>query len=106
MTWKFSDGTVAHLGGKIEGASLFAQELRAELATGEAGVAIWPPNDGLPLDTSDPALFDAWLRQELTRPYRKWMMVELLESPKDIPPLPTPPWEDVPNDQKPADLLH
>jgi len=89
MIWRFSDGTVATLGGDIEGASLFAHELRAMLERPRVGVAFGQmPDGGAWLDKNDPALFDAWLRQEMDRPFRSAMNLRLVEVPKDIPALP------------------
>lgn len=89
--WRFSDGTVVHLGGEVEGGSLFAQELREALAD-RPGVQIWPnPQRGVSLDVNDIALMDAWVRQEMTRPYRSSLGLRLVEAPKDVPALPPAP---------------
>lgn len=103
MIWRFSDGTIAHLGGEIEGASLFAQELRAELEQPWVGVQTRPmPADGAKLNKNDPALFNAWLRQEMGKPYRKEQKLRLAEVPKGIPALPVEPADD---DDIPADAV-
>jgi len=92
MIWRFSDGTVAHLGGEIEGASLFAQELRAALADPPVGVQIYGgPGGGAWLDVNDAALFDAWLSQEMSRPFRRELSLRMTERPDDVPELPADP---------------
>jgi hypothetical protein len=94
VIWRFSDGTTAELGGKIEGASLFAQELRAQLDEGgdQIGIMVYGgPGGGFWLDRNDVALFDAWLEQERTRPYRRSLNLRFIERPADIPPLPPDP---------------
>src|SRR5687768_17264956 len=91
MIWRFNDGTVAELGGNVEGASVFAQELREDLVQPRVGVQLYPgPGGGAWLDVNDAALFDAWLRQEMTRPWRRDLKLKLLEhpDPKKLPPLP------------------
>lgn len=88
-TWRFSDGTTAQLGGTIEGDTLFAQELRALLADPPVGVQLYPgPGGGAWLDVTDPALFDAWLVQEMERGFRREQRLKLTERPDNIPPLP------------------
>ena len=90
MRWEFSDGTVATLGGDIEGPSQFAQELRAELEHDDVGVQLYPgPGGGVALDRNDPALFDAWLRQEADRPFHG--ALRMTSRPDDIPELPPDP---------------
>ena len=89
MIWRFSDGTTAELGGKIEGASLFAQELRADLEEDRVGVQLYDgPGGGVWLDRNDAALFDAWLKQEMNRPFRRELNLRMTERPKDIPAVP------------------
>ena len=90
MIWRFSDGTTAELGGNVEGASLFAQELRAELEHDQVGVQYGPWGHGRWLDRNDPALFDAWLRQEMGRPFRSAQKLKLVEVPEGIPALEVP----------------
>lgn len=88
MMWRFSDGTIAHLGGEIEGASLFAQELRSELDEKRVGIQLYPgPGGGAWLDRNDPAQFDAWLEQERIRPFRRAFTLRIIERPTDIPAL-------------------
>lgn len=92
MIWRFSDGTTVELGGMVEGPTLLAQRLRADLAQPQV-VTAWPPPGGdVELDAGDPALLEAWLRSEL----RYWADVRglalTLKSPTGIPPLPRPPW--------------
>lgn len=95
-TWRFSDGTVATLGGDIEGASLFAQEMRASLADPPLFVSVHPePNGGVELDTNDLALFNAWLLGQMRKPYRKAAKLKLLEAPENIPALPTRPAREI-----------
>jgi hypothetical protein len=94
-SWRFSDGTIVHLGGEVEGSSLFAQELRRELEQPDLEVQIWPhPNPGVPLDRNDLALLDTWLHLEMERPFRAWLGLGFLERPENIPPLPPPPADD------------
>lgn len=105
MTWRFSDGTQVELGGEVEGASLFAQELRRELARGDVQVPVWPePSQGIPLDVNDTALMHAWLRHRSSIPSRAWMMVRMTDQPRDIPPLPPPPRGD--EVEAPADAIY
>jgi hypothetical protein len=104
VTWRFSDGTVVELGGKVEGPSLFAQRLRAEIADAEAGepgalqVHIWPqPSEAKPVDLNDTALVHAWLTRELDHLNRiSGIVVRLRAKPENIPALPPPPWGDAP----------
>lgn len=95
MTWRFSDGTTAELGGTIEGASLFAQELRAELAHGDTLIPEGAlPCGGILLDVNNPAHFDRWLRGEMAKPYRRDARLTLTEAPTDFDPLPEPESDD------------
>ncbi len=87
MRWLLSDGTSIHLGGKVEGSTSFARELRDELTRAVAGeevlVQVWPIGfPGHRLDVNDPALLDRYIRDEAGRPCNKWMMVEVLEAPE------------------------
>jgi hypothetical protein len=91
-TWKFSDGTTAKLGGIVEGGSLFAQELRAEIAQGRLRVPVAMPNIGHKVDVNDLALFDAWLQHEAGRPFRKPLTI--IAAPENIPELPKLPGQD------------
>lgn len=101
MTWRFSDETVVRVGGNVEGASLFAQELREALADDPVLVAIWPePAGGVELNRTDPALLDFWLREQMKKPYRRALGLRLLEAPADLLPLPPAP---VDEDDEPAD---
>src|SRR5690606_37611635 len=89
--WRFNDGTTVHLGGKVEGASLFAQELCEALAD-RPGVQIWPiPLKGHDLDVNDLALMNAWVTQQASKPYRRELRLRLVEAPSDVPALPPPP---------------
>jgi hypothetical protein len=102
MIWRFNDGTTAELGGKVEGASLFAQELRQMLERDRVGVAFGrQPGGGAWLDKNDAALFDAWLRQEMGRPFRRELKLKLVAVPDDIPDLPEQP--DDPDAPEPPD---
>lgn len=93
MIWKFSDGTTVELGGKVEGPSVLAQELRDEIASGRESVTIWPPPGGdVPLDVSDPAILEAWLRYKLDIWRRLDRLGIRLQSPEGIPPLPPCPY--------------
>jgi len=104
MKWEFSDGTVASLGGNVEGATLFAQSLRKLIADEETTVSIWPePNETVPLDANDPAIFDRFLRNEVRTPALGWMMTTLVRAP-EVPPLPDPPND--PEDSEDFPLIH
>jgi hypothetical protein len=93
MTWRFSDGTTVELGGNVEGPSLFAQELRATIASGTALVPIWPMPDGYaPLDVHDAAIMHHWLQQELDQRNRlDNVVIRMRSKPDSIPALPPPP---------------
>jgi hypothetical protein len=98
VTWRFSDGTTVELGGKVEGPSLFAQRLRAQLADGDIAVHIWPqPCASVSVDLNDPALVHAWLKQEIDLRNRiDDVIVKMRSKPENIPALPPPPWGDAP----------
>jgi hypothetical protein len=100
MTWRFSDGTTVELGGKVEGPSLFAQQLRADIDTGAVQVAIWPLPDGyVDLDVNDPAIMHAWLEHELdVRNRVDHVVIRMRSKPAEIPALPPPPWGDEPEE--------
>lgn len=86
MLWHFSDGTVAHLGGRIEGGTYFAQELRHAMV--HPSLPDGPmPCGSLPADLKNPSHFDFIVRQEMDRPCNKWMMVSLVSAP-EVEPLP------------------
>lgn len=98
MRWEYSDGTTVDLGGKVEGASLFAQALRRALAD-DPVVELGPtPSPTAALDVKDATHLDAWLSQQRSLwPYRD--AVKLTKRPDDIKPLPE--WkrpDDVPAD--------
>lgn len=84
MLWHFSDGTVAHLGGRIEGGTYFAQELRYAMVR-----PLLPdgpiPCGSFPADLKNPSHFDFIVRQEMDRPCNKWMMVSLVSAPEVEP---------------------
>ena len=64
MEWKFSDGTVVRLGGEVEGASVFAQEMRSLLTQPQGvSVTILYPHT-LPLDPNDPLSVSLLLREQ------------------------------------------
>ena len=87
-TWRFSDGTVAHLGGEIEGDTLFAQELRAELAHGDTLIELGAtPSEAVKLDTRSTAHMDRFLRREMSAPYRSEQRLRLLDAPSGFEPL-------------------
>jgi len=101
-TWRFSDGTVANLGGNVEGASLFAQELRRDLLN-DPHVSVIPlPSKAEPLDTSDPLMFDLWLTAQANERQPK---IKVIERPKDIPELPDLE-EDTEGDDPGDEILH
>lgn len=85
MTWHFSDGTIAHLGGKIEGGTAFAQELRELLADGPQVPAQTIPSGGTALDPENPSQLDWFLRNEMDRPCNRWMMLRLVKAPEVEP---------------------
>lgn len=43
------------------------------------------PGGGCWLDANDPALFDAWLTQEMERPYRLSLGLRMVQRPDNIP---------------------
>jgi hypothetical protein len=89
VIWRFSDGTIAELGGKIEGDTVFAQELRAALVEDRCGVQLHDgPGGGEWLDRENPMLFDAWLKQEMNRPFRRELKLRMTERPEGIAPIP------------------
>jgi hypothetical protein len=112
LIWRFSDSTTVELGGKVEGPSLFAQRLRAEIADAEAGepgalqVHIWPqPSEPRRVDLNDAALVHAWLERELDLLNRiDDVIVKMRSKPENLPALPPPPWADQP--EPPADAIH
>lgn len=98
MRWTFSDGTTVDLGGNVEGPTLLAQRLRADMERG-VRVNIWPPPGGdVALDPNDAALLETWLRQELDFWTRVRDLSLTLKSPPEIPQLPEPPWAKQPHD--------
>lgn len=98
MIWRFSDGTTVELGGKVEGPSLFAQSLRAQIADGEAFVHIWPqPSTSVAVDLDNAALMHAWLSSEIELRNRiDKVVIRMRSKPENIPALPPPPWGDAP----------
>jgi hypothetical protein len=88
MIWRFSDGTTVELGGNVEGATPFAESIRAGLAKG-ARVVIRPqPSESVGVNASDPALLEAWLRAELGFWTRARGLRLTLTSPEGVPSLP------------------
>jgi hypothetical protein len=51
MQWTMSDGTIVRLGGEVEGASLFALQLRTLIEDGRTAIS-WPGRDYV-VDLSD-----------------------------------------------------
>jgi hypothetical protein len=98
MIWRFEDGTTVELGGNVDGAKLFAQWLRLELAERKMVFPHPPSAPGIPFDPNDPALLDNLLGY-LARARN----VKLTERPDGIPALPPPPWDD---SQTSADVVH
>lgn len=105
MTWRFSDGTTVELGGKVEGPSAFAQELRADIARG-VQVDIWPLPDGwVDLDVNDAAILNRYLDRKVDRWKRlENVIVKIRSRPDGIPALPPPPWANEP--EPPAGVIH
>jgi hypothetical protein len=95
VIWRFSDGTTVELGGNVEGASLFAQQLRAGLADRPA-VTIWAePSPSFDVDPNDAAFLDAWLKVQLDLAVRIDKLPLTMRAPDGIPSLPQPePYED------------
>jgi hypothetical protein len=99
MIWTVSDGTTVELGGNVEGATVLAQQLRQELARPGLQVTIWPLPDGkVDLDPNNPALLDAWLREEIAWRNRARGLPLKLTSPDNVPALPPSPWADQPHE--------
>jgi hypothetical protein len=93
MIWRFSDGTTVALGGEIAGSTALAESLRLDLASGRARAQVWPPPGGSrKVHTSDAAILDRWLRDELDHWTRVRGLKLTLERPDNVPPLPPPPW--------------
>lgn len=88
--WRFSDGTTAALGGTVEGASLFAQALRAALADEPVVSFLPPPSESVPLDPHDLLHFDTWLTAQAAMPFWRSQGIKITARPKDIPELPEP----------------
>lgn len=93
MTWRLSDGTTVELGGNVEGPSLFAQELREEIARG-VQVDIWPLPDGwVDLDVNDAAILNRYVDRKVAFWKRVRNVVIVVRArPANIPALPPPPW--------------
>lgn len=105
MIWRFSDGTTVELGGKVEGPSLFAQDLRESLERGGERVDIWPLPDGaVDLDVNDAAILNVWLDRKVDFFTRVMSVVVKVRSrPDGIAELPPPPWGE---EAAPADAIH
>jgi hypothetical protein len=89
--WRFSDGTVAHLGGEVEGASLFAQQLREVLGQPDLQMELGPsPGPLVAVDLSNPSVFDHLLTVFTLAPSYAGA-VSITERPRGIPPLELPP---------------
>ena len=66
MKWQLSDGTVVHLGGKVEGESLFARLARDAFERARGGDGPLHdegpvPGKLVPLDVNDAHHIDVWL---------------------------------------------
>lgn len=95
MIWKLSDGTVIHLGGRVEGTTTIAQELRVHLSSIKSVAVAAEPAEGIPFNPDDPQLLDRAIRNYLVIPANDWMMVRLLEAP-EVEPIQTEPRRAVP----------
>jgi hypothetical protein len=82
-TWSMSDGTIVRLGGEVEGASLFALQLRTTIDEGNAAIT-WPGRE-YTVDLSDLAQCDAFVRERAAHARLK------VSGPKNVPELPPPP---------------
>ena len=92
MIWKFSDGTTVELGGNVEGATVFAQQLRRSLERGASIQLKLPPARPDPLDLENAAQLDLWLAAEIEWRNRiRKLGLRFTERPKDLPPLPAQP---------------
>lgn len=65
MKWRFSDGTI-YEGGKVQGDSALAREIRLDLSRVKAGIGVLVQVDVCPsererLELDDPQLVHAWL---------------------------------------------
>jgi hypothetical protein len=105
MTWRLSDGTTVELGGKVEGPSLFAQELSEEIARG-VQVDIWPLPDGwVDLDVNNAAILNRYLDRKVDSWKRlRNVIVKVRSRPDNIPALPPPPWAN--EEPAPAGAIH
>jgi hypothetical protein len=86
MRWEFSDGTVVHLGGKVEGDSLFAQLTRETFE--DCGKDYGPtvddgpiPGPTVPMDPNNAHHVDVWLRNTA-----RCLRVGIVSAP-DVPPI-------------------
>lgn len=73
--WRFSDGTIVRLGGEVEGASLFAQELReslGEVTELEFGPC---PSPLIPFDKWNPDHMAHYLTGQLAQPGRRFLKI-------------------------------
>lgn len=105
MIWRFSDGTTVELGGNVEGPSVFAQDLRDDIARG-VQVDIWPQPDGfVDLDVNDAAILNRYVDRKLSFWNRvRNVVIRLRARPENIPALPPPPWAN--EEAPPADAIH
>lgn len=101
--WIFSDGTVVHLGGLIEGATIFAQQLREKVQLPFLHPKVrlgLPPAGAVKVNLNDPAMVNAWLEDEVEHRRLIWSRqndrplaetkppIRIIERPENIPPLP------------------
>lgn len=96
--WTFSDGTVFHVGGSVEGSSLFARELREKVDLVLDGTRLWAPTRPLPasghqLDLQHAGVLDVWLEQQGKR-----AGLRIVERPTELPALPDDGFVDAPYD--------
>lgn len=91
MEWRFSDGTVVHLGGKVEGNGALAKQLLGEQEVERElhrpiTVNVRPqPTSGVDLDVNNPRHVNNWACRGARR-----VGVELVSAPV-LPPDPNPP---------------
>lgn len=105
MQWHISDGTVVTLGGEVDGASLFAQELR-EWLQNDPSAPCWPlPGPQPAWDPHDPALLDFAVRRELDTFNRLQKTRLTVRRPEGIPPVPPVPYEQA-APSSPASIIH
>jgi hypothetical protein len=86
--WRFSDGTVIHLGGRVKGESPFAQEMRAAFGRDGLKVHLWPlPSQATLLDKNNLTHMHLTLFEAARQ-----AGVKITKKPDNIPAPPPPPW--------------